>query len=698
MSSSDTSLSGPPRFLTRLLPFVLCAVQLVSTVTAYPPFSRSADHESLPLRISTRSNLAASAPANIHLNHYPPRLLDARSEPSTDLPAGSSISVTFGSCDASNPTDAHHHIANTIHPDKQEVDDEKRLIWLIPKDVPPEGCISAWDSSTGRLVGRSPQLYVEEDGMLLRKRRLERRGIPMTNETGIDASGPWFDGVLALKSLNLTEVDVKKAKQKKIGILGGGMSGLMTSLLLDSAGLNNWHILEASDRIGGRVRTHHFARPEEYQYQEMGPMRFPVSIHSHTLNLTIPFNDHKLVFSLATKLNELNRQDPKYAVKFIPWYQSSPNGNNLVYMGGIRKPDGTVPTMNDIAENPDLAYKPDNGVAMESELEHVGEVINEHVMSPERMRDVAENMFRAHKQFIDEGLDDFSEFAYVHNLLGASLNASDLLGAGAGSFWTDLFENTYFSATTWKTIDQGLQRLPDAFQPLLKNRISYGRKVSKTSWDNKKKLVKVHWKHDWTDKKFNTDEFDYAVVAVPFSITRGWRFEPALPSLISRAVSSLGYASICKYHRRPGVGSFCYPSYALNSTLPGVLLASYSGFKMADTFLAVSDSEHAKYILDAMAEIHGDIVYEQYTGKFNRLCWMLDQYTRVGDHKLYIPEYFKTVNGMVWVGEHTSYTHAWIASALESAIRGTVQLLLELGLVDEAKEITKEWMGRWLKV
>jgi hypothetical protein len=48
------------------------------------------------------------------------------------------------------------------------------------------------------------------------------------------------------------------------------------------------------------------------------------------------------------------------------------------------------------------------------------------------------------------------------------------------------------------------------------------------------------------------------------------------------------------------------------------------------------------------------------------------------------------------VGEHTSYTHAWIFSALESAVRGTTQLLLDMGLVDEAKEITETWMARWM--
>lgn len=53
---------------------------------------------------------------------------------------------------------------------------------------------------------------------------------------------------------------------------------------------------------------------------------------------------------------------------------------------------------------------------------------------------------------------------------------------------------------------------------------------------------------------------------------------------------------------------------------------------------------------------------------------------------------------MIFVGEHTSYTHAWIASALESGVRGSVQLMLELGLVDEAKDTVEKWMARWIEV
>jgi len=313
-------------------------------------------------------------------------------------------------------------------------------------------------------------------------------------------------------------------------------------------------------------------------------------------------------------------------------------------------------------------------------------------------------------------------------VLGASLNATDLTGSSVASFWGRILDDVYFSATSWSTIDKGLQRLADAFKPLVGKRISYSRHVSKSSWDEKSRKVTLSWKAKWSDKSYATESFDYAVIATPFSVVRGWRFSPPLPSLISRAIGNLPYAAACKVALQfksrfwehlpkpiyggcsitdlPGISYFCYPSYAINSTRPGVLLASYNFFEGAQMTTSFDEKEHAAFALDAMAEIHGEkLVREQYTSRFARQCWLLDEYTRggwadphVGDHRLYIPEYFKTVNGMVWVGEHTSYTHAWIASALESGVRGAVQLLLEVGLVDEAKEVVKEWMGRWMKV
>ena len=98
-----------------------------------------------------------------------------------------------------------------------------------------------------------------------------------------------------------------------------------------------------------------------------------------------------------------------------------------------------------------------------------------------------------------------------------------------------------------------------------------------------------------------------------------------------------------------------------------------------------------------MAEIHGDVVYDQYTGNFNRRCWVLDQYETIswaspdaGMRKAFIPAFFKTEKGVVMSGEGTSYTSSWIASALESGVRAATQVLLELGLVDEAKDVVNK--------
>lgn len=74
-----------------------------------------------------------------------------------------------------------------------------------------------------------------------------------------DPYGPWFDGVAYLQSQNHSDTFVAGKKDQKIAILGGGMAGLMSGLLLDQVGIHNWEISESSDRIGGYVRSTVFA-------------------------------------------------------------------------------------------------------------------------------------------------------------------------------------------------------------------------------------------------------------------------------------------------------------------------------------------------------------------------------------------------------------------------------------------------------
>ena len=72
----------------------------------------------------------------------------------------------------------------------------------------------------------------------------------------------------------------------KIGIIGGGLSGMSTAFELSKLGADIT-IFEASDnRIGGRVYTYYFD-PERNHYGEFGAARVPVSHETtwHYINM-----------------------------------------------------------------------------------------------------------------------------------------------------------------------------------------------------------------------------------------------------------------------------------------------------------------------------------------------------------------------------------------------------------------------------
>ena len=61
--------------------------------------------------------------------------------------------------------------------------------------------------------------------------------------------------------------------ETKVCIIGAGISGLYSALMLDYLDIP-YDILEASDRPGGRIRTHYFS-DKSHDYYDIGAMRFP---------------------------------------------------------------------------------------------------------------------------------------------------------------------------------------------------------------------------------------------------------------------------------------------------------------------------------------------------------------------------------------------------------------------------------------
>ncbi|KAF2836389.1 hypothetical protein M501DRAFT_1007495 [Patellaria atrata CBS 101060] len=638
-------------------------------------------------------------------------------------PLDGELSIHYGPCEMDRVEATHHCLGRTHvggHPLARRHADyaenrPTRFVWLTPESMPDAYCLHAFSEDVP--VGVSEPIMVTK--------RQNRRGAAFADIA--DAMGPWFDGVEYLRQKEPDDVFVAQVKSKKFGIIGGGMSGLMTSHLLESVGIHDWTILESSGRVGGRVHTSYLngTAPEDYQYQEMGPMRFPVSIEYAGTNESLEIQDHKMVFQLADTLNAIHGIGSDLAVKFIPWIQSNPNVPGAT---SKRRPDGTVPSRGEIADDPQLQDDPTLSYSNATEVAAASEIVEDFIdLSEEKIRLTATNIFQAHKQAIEDGLFDFSESEYLRFIMHRTLNISDQAAslADVGPMW--FYDSVYFSATTWRTIDKGLSSLPRAFEPLVLPRTKLHTRVDGLRWDNTTRQITIT--HRPTSDPFapaSTSTFDHAIIAVPFTRARLWRLPP-YSSLLTRAIQTLNYQPSCKlalhFSTRfwehlpspilggcgatdiPGLGSICYPSYTLNATGPGVLLASYSSGTPARSLSSMTEAEHLAWALRAVAEIHGPVAMDSYTGNYDRVCWELDPHEGgawaaplAGQQHLFLPAYWQTEFGTVFVGEHTSFTHAWIFSALESAVRGTAQLLLDLGLVDEARGVTREWMARWVSV
>lgn len=155
-----------------------------------------------PVKLEVRG-LLDSRSANIHLSQshgsvYP-------------------FTVTYGPCHGSHNQHERYHIISDVHDHGTD-----RLIWRLPDDISVRGCLSAW-SSHAELVGRSEPLEVNKSSRKWSKQRhldqgtrlSSRASIPMTSASGIDAEGPWFDGVEVLKEKEISAVDATQAKAKR---------------------------------------------------------------------------------------------------------------------------------------------------------------------------------------------------------------------------------------------------------------------------------------------------------------------------------------------------------------------------------------------------------------------------------------------------------------------------------------------------
>ncbi|KAG2224200.1 hypothetical protein INT45_001318, partial [Circinella minor] len=579
-----------------------------------------------------------------------------------------------------------------------------KFVWSIPSTIQTGGCIYATDA-TGHMIAQSKPYTV-----VSMNKKFVKRGHPELFD------GMYFDAVKFHKFQMMKRNKIHASdKSEKIGIIGAGMSGLFAGLLLEQAGIHNYEILEANNRLGGRVHTTYFDNSSTV-YQEMGPMRFPISIDYG--DKILPITDHKSVFALADELNKLNKNNEKYKIEFIKWIESSEN--NLSYKNGVRLPNGRVPTVGQVAANASLIKDTGTNYMKES----IDKVMNPF-FTDDWKELMGKDLYAAHSKAIEEEYDDWSLWGWLHQNSQLSLNATDYyIGSEAGNIWQKMYDVFTFSATNWSTIQGGLNRLPQGFEPILGNKVEFGIKVSKLAIKENGQ-ISVQWKDNPYDYEYRSKNYDNVIVSVPFTIVRNWHL-PEMSYTLKQAIKNLNYISSCKvalefserfweHYEFPikggcdktdlSIRTVCYPVNNVGQKGPAAMLASYASSDQGLRFASMTEDEHVARVLEDIIELHGDIVKEKYTGRYDRVCWILDEFQsgswarpEPGQHKLYMPSYFKMNHGIVFIGEHTDIKHAWISAALESSIRGVVMVLIEHGHIKEAKQLVKKWNVTWMKI
>lgn len=466
--------------------------------------------------------------------------------------------------------------------------------------------------------------------------------------------------------INIIRNGLKKSKvPKQITIVGAGLAGLVAASLLKEAG-HNVAILEASNRVGGRVFTIRSPFSDEL-YFNAGAMRIP---HSHFLTLEY-----------------IN----KFGLTVNPFINRTPL--DILYVNGIKT------RLTIFERNPSILNFPiapnERGKSAEDlwklAIQPIIDFINQN---PTRNWQLVE------KEFEDYSLGSFLKSYHYQYGTTFSAGAIDMIGvlldleAFMGmSFVEALREEMSFSANRFYEITGGMDLLPRAFLPQLKEDIAFSQRMTKIVQHNNR--VTIHSTHQDT-LEHSTITGDLAIITIPFSVLRFVEIEPyhSFSYYKRRAIRELNYIGAIKIgiefksrfwerHDQYGGKSITdlpirftyYPSQGIGTKGPAVVLASYTWADEALTWNGLSNEDRIRYALKNLAEIYGDQVYSEFVSGTS-FSWIDNPYSsgaftafETGQETDLYP-YIAIPEGRVhFAGEHTTLIHGWMQGAIESGIR-----------------------------
>ncbi len=472
-------------------------------------------------------------------------------------------------------------------------------------------------------------------------------------------------------------------RQLKVGIVGGGMAGLYAARRLQVEGASV-HVFEADPlRLGGRIYTHRF-NSNPNQYFEAGAMRLP----------EIP--EQQPVFDLIDALNHSDPQDP---IETMPYVLFDSQGRDLVYVNGQCAPDGSAMTAKYAAANPQKLGFSHAATGGKSAAQLLDDAFKP-------MIDLLEKDFDAGFKKIVE-YDDYSFRAYLAQVLKWSeerINYVEVMTSQTNQFQSSftelLIENMDFGQAQWKTIKNGMDRLPNALARCVgAANITLGARVTAVA-DAPGGGVAVSW-----DGAGVPAVFDKVLMALPPAALRMIdtpRWSPAkthaIRALHFEPLYKIGLLFKTRFWEQvaaPANGGqsitdlpsrwFVYPSYGIGDQGPGVLLL-YSWMTDAVGWLAQPEGERVRLALrDLQTVYRGQVEIAPLFVSAFEVNWCEQPST--GD-AMFFPGQFKNLfnvarqseGNVYFAGEHLSVHHTWIAGAIDSALHACRQMLGAPGL------------------
>jgi len=518
----------------------------------------------------------------------------------------------------------------------------------------------------------------------------------------------------------------KDGSTPRIGIVGGGMSGLYAALLLKDLGID-YHIFEADpQRMGGRVLTHYFEE-NTHQYAELGAMRFPYSELQDRLFKTWDY--------LNATAGSVAGAEPIERIPYILHDDTTDaDAGNLLCFNG-RTPvtrnqaaaDNSLLGFDQYFVAPKYDYFKRNGQLkpaqeiLDNALEPFLQLFENEGVNKAWLELQAYDGYSARSYLQQHGDKTQAYPSQIVDYLETVLSYTGIFDLAFIELVLDQF--SFAETEDWYAMDGGTARITDELvNRIPADKITQGAKVFKLSEEGDQAVI--HYRCAESGDAV-TEYFDRVIETLPFSLLRfidtpqswsaGKYSAMRMLKMTNATKISLGFSE--RFWQQDGeyskqmrggqsdtdlpVRSVVYPSFGLDDAGPGYLLASYCWQNDADKFSHMTDDQLKEAALESVVHLHGEVARQTYLGKGASVVWNREQYAggafeffaagQFGDmfHAACEPE-----GRFHFAGEHLDMVHYWIAGSFDSAFRTVWEvLILQNMLTKENWDTLRSSMG-----